>query len=247
MMRISSYYGCLAAAITMAVNSKVLQLEWSTDDTVNYSKGRQLIGPDGPWQAVRFDVGAQYVLGWPTFSRWSAVIANDLTRPIRIDNTTTQLGRGGVLDPFGISGSIRNQTCWGDQYILKTGLYPKGKEYATGIQINAITTILDPCSINLPDGRTYDNTVGNLGLGFDTDLDDNFVPDPAAVLVQLKNFNITVSNSFGFHIGSAALNQSGSMVLGGYEMNRVLGPVGSLNFYRFYLFVIFEDSRGEVN
>lgn len=36
----------------------------------------------------------------------------------------------------------------------------------------------------------------------------------------------------GLHMGSASLNQPGSLVLGGYEQNRVLGNIGTFDLSR---------------
>ncbi|GIZ49315.1 hypothetical protein CKM354_001234700 [Cercospora kikuchii] len=41
----------------------------------------------------------------------------------------------------------------------------------------------------------------------------------------LANQSVTTSNSFGLHVGSAALNYSASMYYGGYDRGRTIGPI----------------------
>jgi hypothetical protein len=69
------------------------------------------------------------------------------------------------------------------------------------------------------DKASYAPTVGLLGLGHPS------TGDPS-LLQRLKASGTIGSDSFSLHIGSALLGQPASLVLGGYEQNRAVGPVG---------------------
>lgn len=82
--------------------------------------------------------------------------------------------------------------------------------------------------VSFPNGRNYTPPAGNLGLGPTTDNDRNRDP---SILEKMKE-NGTITSMFcGLHVGSAAFGQRGSMMLGGYEQNRVLGEVGTFDMY----------------
>lgn len=63
--------------------------------------------------------------------------------------------------------------------------------------------------------KNYTSPVGQLGL--------------RNMVTRLESTGFIGSQSFGMHIGSVAMDQPGSMVLGGYDRSRALGPVGSFN------------------
>lgn len=75
-----------------------------------------------------------------------------------------------------------------------------------------------------PNGRNYTAPVGILGLGPSGN-------DPSSLLGQMKADGTIASMFGGLHIGSALLEQPGSMILGGYEQNRVLGDVGTFDLF----------------
>lgn len=87
--------------------------------------------------------------------------------------------------------------------------------------------------IMLPDGTNYSTQVGSLSLGapgtgiqpLGTDISNSAFGDingqtyPGSLAAQ----NVTPSNSFRLHYGSASLDQMGSLVWGAYDQSRVLG------------------------
>jgi hypothetical protein len=95
----------------------------------------------------------------------------------------------------------------------------------------AVSTIFaasEKFDITLPNGKTYRNNLGTLGLGGPTE----FGPGkprgaPISMLQQMLNDGMIPSESFGLHIGSVPQSMSGSLALGGYDIARALGPVGS--------------------
>ncbi|KAM7190398.1 Aspartic peptidase domain containing protein [Rhypophila sp. PSN 637] len=93
---------------------------------------------------------------------------------------------------------------------------------------NATLNSLERFNVLLPDGRKYMPPVGILGLGipsrgFNGAPND---PEPGGILLGLKREGKIGYAGFGMHLGSVAYNQPGSLILGGYEKNRVLGEVG---------------------
>lgn len=98
------------------------------------------------------------------------------------------------------------------------------------IELNTSTTAISRWDVSFPNGRSYTPVVGVLGLGYDQPpMGPSSGEDFQSLLEQFKASGTTASMFCGLHIGSASLNQSGSMVLGGYEQNRVLGEVGTFD------------------
>ena len=96
--------------------------------------------------------------------------------------------------------------------------------------LNATIVALSEWDVFSPNGRNYTAPVGILGLGPSPIASAyDLSPPPSSLLGQMKE-NGTIASLFcGLHMGSALLGQSGSMVLGGYEQNRVLGDVGTFD------------------
>lgn len=94
--------------------------------------------------------------------------------------------------------------------------------------INASIVAVDRWDISLPNGRSYTSPVGALGLGPPVPGAD-FPDGNPSLLEQMKANGTITSRFYGLHMGSALLNQPGSMILGGYEQNRVLGDVGTFD------------------
>lgn len=160
-------------------------------------------------------------------------MSSTLETPISLDGIETG-GTNTVSDTYGTTQEIQPQNCRGNQYNMSVEFRQNGDDYVTyPPSCYTAVGLQDPCTINLPDGRGYNSPAGNLGLGGVIDRFNKFDPDSdGAVLVELKKSNDIGSVAFGFHLGSAVFNQPGSIVLGGYEQNRALGPVGLLDFHR---------------
>lgn len=98
--------------------------------------------------------------------------------------------------------------------------YPNANSPPDIQPVNAIITDFREWTISFANGRNYTSPAGILGLG----------PGPSSessLLQQWKEGGVIASKFCGLHIGSASLNQPGSMILGGYDRNRVLGEVGT--------------------
>ncbi|MCJ1328095.1 hypothetical protein MMC10_004770 [Thelotrema lepadinum] len=88
----------------------------------------------------------------------------------------------------------------------------------------------DGWNVSSPGNKSYAEQVGFLGLGSpDSYHVAGLAPsNRSSILQQFETSGDIGSNSFGLHIGSVSQNVKGSLVLGGYDQNRVIGPVGSL-------------------
>ncbi len=128
------------------------------------------------------------------------------------------------------------------EWDLYNSTFSRGYGYSELIAISPKTS--NPISLNysivvrnesvftLPDGRNYTNSVGVLGLGpqpVNSPDEGNPIDGEPTLLEQLKASGKISSSSFGMHMGSAKHDQPGSLVLGGYEQNRVLGNIGIFN------------------
>ena len=105
---------------------------------------------------------------------------------------------------------------------------------------NSTLSAVDAAMITLPNGTSYSVEVGSLSLGapgaaglqpFGPDVSDSEKGNIVGKTIpgDLAAQNMTPSNSFGLHYGSASLGQVGSLVWGGYDQSRVLGDVGSFD------------------
>lgn len=97
--------------------------------------------------------------------------------------------------------------------------------------MNVTIFAVEQRKIALPNGSSYVPQIGTLGLG-QISRPDLYYDNTISILKQLKSFNTITSNTFGLHMGSAWMNQSGSLILGGYEQNRALGNVGIFDLVR---------------
>lgn len=102
---------------------------------------------------------------------------------------------------------------------------------------NVSLVALTDVTVTNPDGNKFGPELGTLGLGardqmqIFTQNTENGTIGPGIeawmYLGALFNQSIIPSYSFGLHIGSAALNYPGSLVFGGYDKGRLVGPFTS--------------------
>ena len=203
-------------------------------------------GPDGPWQAVKITVGgndSSLTIGaqnhadvdvLPGGAFGSMIISTNSCQPY----PNTSCGAGGVWDPvLASSPTISFQPFLVDP---SYGLEAVGEtEIIQAITINqrsiwnASIVSATIANITNPDGSVRGVPLGNLALGADTQTQvfslSSSIPNEAIVSWifpgALYNQSITPSYSYGLHIGSAQFNYPGSLVFGGFNKGRVIGPV----------------------
>src|SRR3569833_1203088 len=240
MQRSLALVAAIAAAPHASGDASTFQLPWTTDflsssDTINAT-----YGPDGPWQALllyagngtrRTFTGAMSgveVALWPSGTDVTELLSRAGGGFYQPKNSTAAVSTGvsaGNSDLW-LSTVFRNESTSGFDYYDLLGFTEKLD--SGSVQVNATVMAGDERVVNIP-GRpgNYTDPVGLLGLGPPQD-----GPGPPSLagrlglLSQLKKTGKTTSASCGLHMGSVALGQPGSMVLGGYEQNRALGDVG---------------------
>ena len=199
-------------------------------------------GPDGPWQAVTVSLGdpPQSIDLFPGGLTGSFILTS------RNCSGYLTCAAGGVFDTS-MSSTFHNTTLTiyytGDQaYSLGTFLFTADTSVATDTLIlerldtnkaqflmlrNFSLSIVPQFSIALSEEIKYPLQAGELSLGagasfkFESSGDENLIPGALAKQGTLP------SSTFGLHIGSACLDQALplSLWLGGYDRQRVLGPI----------------------
>ncbi|KAK4227823.1 hypothetical protein QBC38DRAFT_526179 [Podospora fimiseda] len=76
-------------------------------------------------------------------------------------------------------------------------------------------TAIESLEHTLPGGLNYSTQVGTMGIG-----------TGSKVMEELFSRGKIGSLSSGLHIGSVQFQQPGSLILGGYDQSRVIGPIG---------------------
>ena len=196
---------------------------------VPYNKTHQF-GPDGPWQAV--SIGVKYS-NWSTYSNinvYPSVLYDTIAAlyvPSDVvcqDDTTGQCAVGGTIGDL----TNVNSYSWYTYYNAQTGFYfyLNGSTAYTDVQLpnnvaltNALTDVVSAGTMTYPNGITLPVEVGYAGLG------GNPLDRHMNAPLSLYLGDITQSNSYGLHIGAATLDYPGSLIFGGYDRGRVLGPV----------------------
>ncbi|KAK1751324.1 hypothetical protein QBC47DRAFT_364349 [Echria macrotheca] len=228
----------VAAIITNVVHaSDTSQLPFTTDVRVSgalstYQQGSSIFGPDGPWQAVGIMMGnastgtiANYSGMWPTVQNYTLLLT--------VEAGGVYSNKNADKDGwFGASWTSREPSEVFANYSIEPvsdPVYPQndyasshldsitveraiGNEYA---QIRLPIVPVQTWNYRTRSGKNYTLPVGQLGL--------------RNLASELERTGFAGSQSFGLHIGSVALDQRGSMVLGGYDRNRIVGRVGAFN------------------
>ena len=216
-------------------------------------------GPDGPWQAVTVSMGSNYselvvpssVVALYPGGSWeskillpsicdnkslSSVCYGDKAGLFDSDISVTLDNNSIELPPYGTWG----YEDWG--YADAVSVYVKARRGTDWITIDGIhVPDVDLITISAgwqtyPGGQAYPLQVGTLSLGspdinqtFGASIKINTTFITSYLYEQEGSTNIP-SYSYGMHIGSASLGIPGSLLLGGYDQNRVIGDVSAQSF-----------------
>ena len=230
-----------------------IKLPWTTDETLiatfpkvlDGTKG--VYGPDGPWQAVGLltkDSGTEkgvLVPVWPTNSEVTELVSTRIGGGYAPNKTARNIW----LEQDGVSGQMemKNFDSWYSAYFGRydnwgIGFYDNFtlmNFQNSDHSVNASVLEATLWNVRMQNGANYTATVGNLGLSPLNPALQQQAPDLAKALVQkgiveqLVEDGTVASNFWSLHMGSVLTRQPGSLVLGGYEQNRALGPVGVFN------------------
>ncbi|KAJ5303870.1 transcriptional regulator family: Fungal Specific TF [Penicillium atrosanguineum] len=206
-------------------------------------------GPDGPWHAVNIYMGANdtEIAMFPGGSWTSYVLLNTLC-----DNTT-KISSYCYGDRAGLYNPDTSKTWDGDSVRLSPVNTWTGIQwgYTDAVSLDAyIYRALESIDVggtgtsdsNLiaikqgyqtyPGGNIFPLEVGILALG-SPDINQTFA-EPSGpptngtfVTSWLYEHGVTPSYSYGMHIGSPKFDIPGSLYLGGYDKNRLLGDIST--------------------
>jgi hypothetical protein len=227
--------------------------EQNNPQTVKWSS--KSYGPDGPWQAVTVYVGSppQTVDLLPGGSWMSNVLAPtvcangvacDVAKLAGFYNpsassTTFEIGQTGDISnasmaaTVGALPSLYGSANWMFDSIsipLSNGISGNGYN---ALIIDFDLLVISAANEKLPDGTTYPVQIGKLGLGAPNfnQTWNHFPPNPnwngTLLPSALFEQGLAPSDSYGMHIGSAAMGIPGSLNIGGFDQSRALEPVSS--------------------
>ena len=240
----------LCFAITRAIAADALPqtVQWSSN----------FYGPDGPWQAVTVSIGTPPQLvdllpggSWMSNVLAPSVCANGVACDVAKragfydsskSNTTFQIGQTGEVDNVGMSDivgalpSLTGSANWMfDTIGIKMLNGVAGNEYTALVQ-NFDMLVISGANERLPDGTAYPVQIGKLGLGAPSANQSwlHFPPNPrwngTLLTSALFEQGLAPSNSYGMHIGSAAMGIPGSLNIGGFDQTRAMGPVSNQDY-----------------
>ena len=230
-----------------AISSIVALTGAITDpEPVQIIPSSQQYGPDGPWQTVNVSLGnpPQSVQLFPGGVFESKILSNGICSNTSLPKPC---GSGGLyddsksdtIDDTSISFLSNNnvtsiddgqtQTVGKSTSIMDQLQIPR-VQFSSWVVPNLSISLVNEIYTTLPDGTSYPVQVGNLALG--SSVNQSFTtgsgPSINASLIPGWFYEQGVTgNSYGLHIGSAAMGIPLSLWLGGYDRSRVLGPVSS--------------------
>jgi hypothetical protein len=214
---------------------------------VNWSSNTY--GPDGPWNAITISVGGNQNstdIGSEQVSvdlLVGSYYASYIPSSSACRAYGPQCGNGGVWDPNTNPIQELPPNIWdAPSFINITGtVYPAAVTIGTAGKQQTVYDVdlasIDTFSVEYPNGIKAAPELGFFALNSGNDGDTRVLTngkgseDPWIVAGSLYNQSIIPSYSYGLQIGSAALNYSGSLILGGYDKGRVIGPYTSYAGY----------------
>lgn len=212
------------AASAAAETSGTFLVPWSTD-----RDPKAVYGHDGPWPAIEVPMGETVMPMLPD-PRYKTLVtgkaAGGSYDPGLSRNAVPFAGYtpqpSDFIPSYFFNGSFEGQ---GFFEVLDLPVGPAATTAdrpTTHISHNATIAVATHWSNN----KTQPPEVGVLGLG---KINQPPMPDgkPALGLLEAMHRNHTIdSNTYSLHLGSAMLGQRGSLVLGGYDPQRIVGDVG---------------------
>jgi hypothetical protein len=224
-----------SVGIQMIDAANTFEMVWST----------KTYGPDGPWHAINITIGAQQnvVSLYPggifsshilspkicqnaslgvCYAQSAGLYDNTLSASASFDQisfTTNADFTGGALNIGGSPGEIGTDT------------WNVGNSMQMMYEMDM--AVHDSIWGTLPDGTTYPITVGGLSLGAPGGaVNQTFDGINATLLTgwletEAPPNKVIASNSWGMHIGAADVAIPPSLIMGGFDQNRVLGQVST--------------------
>ncbi|MCJ1331878.1 hypothetical protein MMC10_008570 [Thelotrema lepadinum] len=268
-MKFSSFT-LLLGVVGQTLAAGTVQVGWSTDPAYNqegYSLIQPTWGPDGPWQGVVVELG-NFTNSTGLYDPAAGNLQGVYTVLYPCGSGRTLLLPPGPSGNYSYSGSNKSNTVvefssfegepddWDASIVLNTTSDGRGIQDIVAVpdkleektpSANASLWVdTEEWNIRLPSSKEYNNTLGILGLGRPSDslgLGGGESPGAniSSLLDSFKSKGDIGSSSFGLHIGSVTQQIGGSLVLGGYDQSRVIGPVATFNYLNGLPFSVLMD------
>lgn len=198
-------------------------------------------GPDGPWNALLVGVGDEtvnllpggiYASSWILTPSVCAPFGNDAACGVggTVDTLPPIISQGQPLADLGVADDTPSNSIWqlvgnDSREAISVGDL-SGVIGQTQQSWNASVVATLNSNITYPSGKVLGPEVGIFNIGGDAVADDsdacpNDTCDPTTYLFKQ---GLISSKSWSLQIGAAALNYPGSLILGGYDRGRTIGP-----------------------
>jgi LPXTG-motif cell wall-anchored protein len=196
-------------------------------------------GPDGPWQAVKVQIGESKVDLYPG-SLWETVVLGQTfcdgttggACPAKnnLYSTKTSFSMNKAFDRY--NEAFSNNVNQGETLVAKRlfEMFWMVEPTGSGVEVrytNVTMKVAKSGNTKFPGGLEIKPTLGYFSLGapdenqiFTVDNEPDFVGK--IVLNAMFKDDRIPSRSWGMHIGSATLNQKLSLVFGGYDSSRLV-------------------------
>ncbi|KAG9631902.1 hypothetical protein KCU64_g16470, partial [Aureobasidium melanogenum] len=215
--------------------------------TVNLSS--TTYGPDGPWNAITIKVGGNQNSSNIASEQVSVDLLVGSYYASYIPSSSAcqpygpQCGTGGEWDPDTSVPSSSPPNIWDAPSAMNiTGtVYPAAVTIGSAEKQQTIYDVdlatIDTFSVEYPNQKIAAPELGFFALNSGNDQAAQALNynkdgvDPWIVAGALYNQSIIPSYSYGLQIGSAALEYGGSLILGGYDKGRAIGPYTSYAGY----------------
>ncbi|KAF2156247.1 hypothetical protein K461DRAFT_291185 [Myriangium duriaei CBS 260.36] len=235
-----SYFALLS--FVPALVQSAVSVPWQT---------KRYYGFDGPWQAVSVSIGG-FMNGTVPERQWIAMDllpGGNFPNYVIAQQYCSRQSLSGQCQPPHTWDPGSNQTQSGqpifftpnEDYRGLNGMYMTGRIYAQLIGIpgatcpNASSVAVTAGNFTLPDKSAHPLELGFLSLGADggaeyqqfttSDTDATSPPIKANILPGwMFGQNLVKSYSYGLHIGSTGNGFTGSLIFGGYDKGRAIGP-----------------------
>ena len=198
-------------------------------------------GPDGPWNAVQILLGSDH----QPIDMFPGGLTSSFTLTKNTCSGGLQCGAAGVFDPS--TSDTFSNTSYAEVYdgecydigalSFYTKLFvatdqlllhgPASNNEHPQLLSNFSLALIDEFDIKFPSGAGYPLQAGQLSLGPSANFSLKGTGNTNLIPGALADGDAIPSSSFGLHYGSAAFNQSLSLWLGGYDQQRLIGPVSS--------------------
>lgn len=211
-----------------------LTMEWSPDS----------YGPDGPWQAIRLYIGSnKQQLDLFPGARWASTILTDQICDNHTLSDTCYALDAGVYWPNRSStyeaatdvtkdwNSWNWSTTGGIKYQFSYDTFTLPNNNGISIDNCGMTAVTDAYQ-RYPGGAVFPISTGTLSLGAPQLKVSRGNSSMEIINSALYTSNQIPSYSYGMHIGSASLRIPGSLVLGGYDQQRISGGVSAQGWSR---------------